>query len=287
MHPERRKPEGAAGGGTALVELAPGLRRLRAPNPGIMTGAGTNTYLLGFEQIAVLDPGPADERHVSAIRQAAKGSIEWILATHTHLDHSPAAARLAEATGAQVIGRPPPPGERQDRGFSPARVPGDGERLALGGCSVVALHTPGHASNHVCYLEERSGWLFTGDHLLNGSTVVIDPPDGDMARYLESLRRLRALALKKAAPGHGEPIDEPREAIDALIAHRLEREAKVVAALRRLGSASLETLLPEVYADVEAARHPIAARSLLAHLLKLREEGRARHRDGRWTLRAR
>ena len=175
------------------VELAPGVHRVLAPNPGPMTGPGTNTYLLGKDRVAVVDPGPANDAHVEAILAAAPGEIAWILVTHTHIDHSPAAMALASRTGAQLLGRPAPAGASQDAGFKPDRVLNDDEALTLGECPLRAIHTPGHASNHLCYLLEDHDWLLTGDHIMNGSTVVINPPDGNMRDYLESLDRLKTL----------------------------------------------------------------------------------------------
>jgi glyoxylase-like metal-dependent hydrolase (beta-lactamase superfamily II) len=238
---------------------------------------------VGDGDLAVIDPGPAIESHVEAVLAAGAGRIKWLLCTHTHLDHSPAAAAIREATGAQLIGRPPPPGQSQDQGFAPQRVPAHGETLALGGIALRALHTPGHASNHLCYLLEQTGMLFTGDHVMQGSTVVINPPDGDMRDYLASLEALLAVELAIFAPGHGYLIGAPHKELRRLIAHRLARESKLVAALAKLGNATLEALLPAVYDDVSAKLHAVAARSLRAHLDKLVAEGRARESGGRYA----
>lgn len=268
----------------AVTELASGVRRVLAPNPGMMTGPGTNTYLLGGKEVAVLDPGPAIRAHVEAIQRAAGGPIRWILVTHTHPDHSPAALPLAEATGASLLGRSAPPGETQDESFAPDRVLEDGDRFETEELSLTAVHTPGHASNHLCYLHEGLKWLFTGDHLMGGSTVLINPPDGNMKHYLESLARLKRLGLAKLAPGHGELLDDPDRVIEWTIAHRLEREAKVVAALQEIDAATVAELVTTVYDDVEPRLHRIAQRSLLAHLIKLRDDGRAEELTGRWKL---
>jgi glyoxylase-like metal-dependent hydrolase (beta-lactamase superfamily II)/8-oxo-dGTP pyrophosphatase MutT (NUDIX family) len=260
--------------------------RITAPNPGMMTGPGTNTYLVGEEEIAVIDPGPALDTHVAKILEAGAGRIRWILATHTHMDHSPAVAALKAATGAQVLGRPAPAGASQDQSFAPERVPADGERIAIGGLHLRALHTPGHASNHLCYLLEETKMLFTGDHVMQGSTVVIGPPDGDMRVYLASLERLLAEDLAIIAPGHGYLIGAPHREVKRLIAHRLAREAKVTAALQRKGASTLEELVVEVYDEVSPRLHPVAMRSLNAHLDKLVAEGRARQASGRYILTA-
>jgi len=276
--------------GQSTYDLAPGVpkrldarvTRLIAPNPGMMTGPGTNTYLVGGQDLAVIDPGPDIDSHVEKIVAEGNGRIRWILCTHTHMDHSPAAAKLKAATGATVLGRPAPAG--QDASFAPERVVADGDRLFLGGVVLRAIHTPGHASNHLCYLLEDSRMLFTGDHVMQGSTVVINPPDGDMRAYLQSLERLLGEDLAVIAPGHGYLIGAPHKEVRRLIAHRLNRERKVVAALVRLEHPSLEEMLPLVYDDVPPRVHGVAARSLAAHLDKLVAEGSARADGGRYAL---
>jgi len=277
--------------GNTSYDLLPGVpkrldrlvTRITAPNPGMMTGPGTNSYLVGEDELALIDPGPAIDSHLEALLAAGAGRIKWVLCTHTHLDHSPAAAAVREATGAQLIGRPAPPGASQDQGFAPERLPAHGETLALGGIALRALHTPGHASNHLCYHLEQTGMLFTGDHVMQGSTVVINPPDGDMRAYLGSLQALLAEEFAIFAPGHGYLIGEPHKELRRLIAHRLAREAKVVAALAKLGGTTLEALVPVVYDDVPSKLHGVAARSLRAHLDKLVAEGSAREAAGRYT----
>jgi len=265
-----------------VEELAPGVRRLLAPNPGMMTGPGTNTYLLGENAIAVLDPGPAIPAHIDAIQENSPAPIRWILVTHTHPDHSPAARPLAEATGAELLGRSPPAGPQQDQTFAPDRELGDGDRLESAEFAVRAVQTPGHASNHLCYLLEGLGWVFTGDHVMNGSTVVINPPDGHMGDYLDSLDRVKALNPEKLAPGHGGLLHDPASALDWLVTHRLEREAMVVAVLEASGGGSLGELVKKVYDEVDSRLHGLAERSLLAHLIKLREDNRARETDQNW-----
>jgi glyoxylase-like metal-dependent hydrolase (beta-lactamase superfamily II)/8-oxo-dGTP pyrophosphatase MutT (NUDIX family) len=271
------------------VRLSERVIRVTAGNGSVMTGPGTNTYLVrgDDERWAAIDPGPADEAHVDAILAAAPGPITHILATHTHLDHSPACALLAARTGAKVAGRVAAYPDRQDPDFDPDVILADGERITLGAASTLrVIHTPGHASNHLCFLLEEEKTLFTGDHVMQLSTVVINPPDGDMAAYLASLRRLLDEDLEWLAPGHGFLLAEPKRAIEAIVAHRLKREAKVLDALNALGPAPAEALLGRVYADVPERMHPVALRSLTAHLLKLRDEGRARERAGGWSLAA-
>lgn len=265
-----------------VTQLASGVRRIVAPNPGMMTGPGTNTYILGVREITVIDPGPAIPAHLAAIREAAGATIHRVLVTHTHPDHSPGAGTLAAETGALLVGRPPPAHGPQDASFRPDRVPDDGDVLESGEFPLEVLHTPGHASNHLCYRHIGLDWLFTGDHIINGSTVVIDPPDGNMAQYLQSLERLRLLDCAALAPGHGDLMHEPGEAIDRLVRHRLAREAKVADAVARHPGATLGELVRFVYAEVDRSLHAMAERSLLAHLEKLEAESRVARRNDRW-----
>jgi glyoxylase-like metal-dependent hydrolase (beta-lactamase superfamily II) len=269
-----------------FTELRPGLRRLVAPNPSMMTGPGTNTYLFGTEEIAVLDPGPVIESHLDTIQRIAGAPVRWVLVTHTHPDHSPAAVELARATGAKLLGRSAPEGQHQDTTFVPDRVLEDGDRLETREFAIEAIHTPGHASNHVCYRHDASDWLFTGDHVIDGSTVVIDPPDGNMKQYIESLRRVRDLDCEALAPGHGEIIRDPESVIDWIIDHRLEREAKVVVALKANPDFTARELVPHVYKDVDKKLYGWAERSLLAHLIKLEEDETAVCRNQRWVANA-
>ncbi|MCJ7838389.1 MAG: MBL fold metallo-hydrolase, partial [Burkholderiales bacterium] len=269
----------------AVVRLSPKVRRITAPNPGYMTGPGTNTYLLGAgDEVAVIDPGPAIDAHIEAVIKAAGARIRWILVTHTHLDHSPAAALLQARTGAQLMGMPPPPYERQDQSFRPERVPAHGERIEVAGCTLRVIHAPGHASNQLCYFLEEEKLLFTGDHIMQGSTVVINPPDGDMRVYLDSLRQLQGEDIDWFAPGHGFLMDKTQEVLERLLIHRLERENKVLKALREAGTATLEQLVPAVYDDVSTRLYAVASRSLLAHLLKLGSEGRAQETGAGWRM---
>ncbi|HEY2677186.1 MAG TPA: MBL fold metallo-hydrolase [Steroidobacteraceae bacterium] len=266
------------------ISLSRGLRRIVAGNAGMMTGPGTNTYLVGEREVAVIDPGPDDERHLEAIIAEARSPIRWVLVTHTHRDHSPLAAELARRTGARLIGLPPPRDGRQDDSFTPDQLPADGERLALGDSELVSIHTPGHASNCVCYLFERERVLITGDHVLEGVSPVILPPDGDMSAYLGSIEKLFSLDFERIAPGHGDIMGRGKEVLKALRAHRLAREDKVLRSLRSMNSAGIEALTPRVYDDVPVDRHQWARLTLEAHLVKLARDGRVRERDGIWQL---
>ncbi|WOJ93419.1 MBL fold metallo-hydrolase [Congregibacter variabilis] len=262
--------------------LSPRVRRLVAPNPGAMTGPGTNTYLLGDKDLIVVDPGPAIDSHIEAILAAGDGRIRYIICTHTHPDHSPAWQAVAEATGATVIGALPEGDDHQDETFSPDIKLEHEYRLQTEELSLLALHTPGHVSNHYCFLLEDERMLFAGDHIMNGSTVVIIPPGGDMQAYIASLEMLLDYPLDSIAPGHGELIFESRAEIEGLVAHRLGREAKVLAGLNALGLCDLDTLVETVYDDVDPALYPWAKLSMEAHLIKLEREGRAALSGERW-----
>ena len=260
------------------VQLAPGLVRLTAPNPGVFTGPGTNTYLIGEGEVMVLDPGPDMPEHTQSILDSVEGSIAAIVVTHTHPDHSPGAYPLADRCGAPVLGM-----SQVGEDWAPNRELKDGDRLQYGGQTLQAVHTPGHASNHLCYLLESQRILLTGDHIMQGSTVVIAPPDGDMKQYIDSLTRLQKLDLAALAPGHGTLLDAPQEAIAWLIAHRRKREDKVLLKLQNFtDGCDLDQLVTQVYDDVDSRLHPIARASLEAHLLKLATEGRAEQRGENW-----
>ena len=250
--------------------LSPLVRRIVCDNPGMMTGPGTNTYLVGVDEIVVVDPGPADPVHLDAIAGCGGDAIRWIVCTHTHPDHSPGAAGLAERTGAEVLAFGP-----RD-GLEPHRLLADGDGIEATEFRLAAVHTPGHASNHLCFLLEEERLLFSGDHIMEGSTVVISPPDGDMAAYLTSLERLRTLRppLRAIAPGHGHLITDPAAKITEYLDHRLAREAQVLDELRgHDGGADTASLVAAIYTDVPDVLHPVARFSVWAHLRKLAVEG--------------
>jgi glyoxylase-like metal-dependent hydrolase (beta-lactamase superfamily II) len=267
------------------VEVAPGVTRIIAPNPGYMSGPGTNTYILGSDRMTLIDPGPDDDAHLGAVMDTVGDRLRWILATHTHIDHTPLAVRLKELTGAQLLGFGPPLADMvrpdgidpNDASFTPDRLLADGDRLDAGELTLEAVHTPGHASNHLCFILAGTGLLFSGDHVMSGSTVVIAPPDGDMALYLRSLEKVRALAPRRIAPGHGDVIEDPAAVLDGYLQHRHEREAQIIAALRSAppDGATPEELVAAIYTDVPAVLHPVARYSVWAHLRKLATEGRA------------
>lgn len=267
-------------------ELDAAVTRIIAPNGGVMTGPGTNTYLVGVHELIVIDPGPDDESHMQAILAAADGPIRWILCTHTHMDHAPGAARLKQLSGATVAAMLAP---RTDHDFqlSVDRVLTDGDVISNADVTVRAVHTPGHASNHLCYLLEQNRMLFTGDHIMQGSTVVIWPPDGNMRAYVESLRSLLKIELAVLAPGHGHLIEHPQDELNRLIEHRLRREDKVRQAVLRAGTGvTVETLLPSAYDDVPRSLYEWAALSLQAHLDKLVADGELRFVSGQYSSRS-
>jgi glyoxylase-like metal-dependent hydrolase (beta-lactamase superfamily II) len=248
-----------------------------------MTGPGTNTYLLGTDQIAVIDPGPDDAGHLERILSAAAGRIALVLVTHHHSDHAPLARGLATRAEAPLLGF------GFDGRFEPDRPLEDGEQLEIAGFSLRVVHTPGHASDHCCFLatadpvlteEWRSPLLFTGDHVMSGSTVVIAPPDGDMTSYLESLRRVPEVTGGPfaIAPGHGDLIEDGAGKIASYLEHRLAREEMVVAALES-GPATAAELVPLIYLRLSPALARPAASSLWAHLRRLGELGRAWSED--------
>ncbi len=248
-----------------------------APNPSIMTGPGTNTYLVGDgDEFACIDPGPPSNDHLNAIEDAIRerhARIVLVLLTHSHPDHRPLARALVERTGAAL--RAYDPG---DDGAQPLR---DDDVVEVGGASLQAIYTPGHASDHLCFFNAEAGELFTGDHILSGMTTVINPPDGDMSAYMDSLQRVLALRPRRLHPGHGSVIDDGVATIEQYVAHRLEREAQVADAVRRRGepTAPIE-VVPEIYAAYPEALHRFAARSVQAHLDKLVRDGRATRIDG-------
>lgn len=270
------------------MRLSSLVRRVVASNPSMLTGRGTNTYLVGAGGVVIIDPGPDDARHVNALRDALSGErVIAILLTHTHPDHAAAASGLSRATGVPVRAfipneRSTPPGSLAGVAVQPLQ---DGEILAAAGVTLRALYTPGHASDHVCFLLEEESALFSGDLINSGTTVVIAPPDGDMAVYMGSLDRLRRVALTRIYPGHGDVIDTPAAVIDEYIAHRLMRERQVLQALRD-GPVRVSSLVRRIYADVPASLHPWAAQSMFAHLLKLRDEGKVTGQDleSEWRL---
>jgi recombination protein RecT len=272
------------------VQLLKNVQRLTAPNPGVMTGPGTNSYLVGDPATGyiAIDPGPADAEHLERLWRAAGGDIRMIVCTHSHPDHSPGAAPLqqmcqrAGRAAPPILGLPSAPTARADSQFTPDRSLSNDERLTLTGKglegeithTLQVVHTPGHAANHVCLLLREDGLLFSGDHILNGSTTIINPPDGNMADYLDALDRLDQLCAEHGVefilPAHGHVLGEARAAIAQLKGHRLAREAKVIAAMQALPEGTVEQWVELAYADVPPRMWPLAQRSLIAHVERIR-----------------
>jgi len=263
------------------VPLLKNLVRVTAPNPGVMTGPGTNSYIVGDPDTGyiVIDPGPDEPEHQQRLWRAANGDIRMIVCTHSHADHSPGARPLQALcrTRPPILGLPSAPTARPASEFTPDRALADGEVLTLSGNGVThslkAIHTPGHAANHLCLVLLEDGLLCSGDHVLNGSTTVVDPPDGDMSAYLESLDRLTAACeqygIEFILPAHGHVLGFARQAIAMLKAHRLQREARIVAAMRERPGGTLEDWVELAYADVPPRMWPVAKRSLLAHVQRI------------------
>lgn len=263
-------------------DLSPLVRRVIARNPSPFTFHGTGTYIVGRGKVAVIDPGPALPDHLAAILEATKGEhVTDILITHTHVDHSPLARALKARTGAPTYGFGPHGGgsdqpqveEGGDHDFRPDRVLGDGDVVAGQGWTVAAVHTPGHTSNHLCFALAEEKALFTGDHVMGWSTTVISPPDGDMADYMASLKKLLARDDAVLYPTHGPPVPAPRPFVAAYIAHREARERQILACLEQ-GARTIPEMVAVIYADVAPVLHRAAGRSLLAHLLAMVAEGR-------------
>ena len=273
-------------------QVAPGVRRLLASNPSPFTYTGTQTYIVGDGEVAVIDPGPDLAEHVEAILAATDGErIAAIMCTHTHRDHSPASRPLAQASGAPIVGCAPlaieDDGPRADAAFDfdyrPDRVLGDGERIERDGWALQAVATPGHTSNHLCFALESQQVLFTGDHVMGWSTTVVSPPDGDMTAYMASLDLLLRRDDRAYFPAHGPAVDKPHAHVRALVAHRRMREKQIFARLEA-GVGRIPAMVETMYRDIDPRLHPAAGRSVLAHLVDLERRGLVRDEGERWTL---
>ncbi|MEC3950348.1 MBL fold metallo-hydrolase [Sphingobium sp. HWE2-09] len=278
-----------------LMALSPLVARVLAPNPSPFTYTGTQTYVVGAQAVAIIDPGPDDSDHLAALTAAIAGRpVVAIVCTHTHRDHSPAARPLCELTGAPIIGCAPltleDDGPRADAAFDadyrPDRVLADGEQVAGPGWTLEAVATPGHTSNHLCFalLEENS--LFTGDHVMGWSTSVISPPDGDMSAYMRSMQRLLERDDRIYYPAHGEPIETPQRLVRGMMGHRKQREGQILRFLERNGDSAIPDMVAEMYKGVDTRLYGAAGRSVLAHLIDLDGRGLAAPiGDGRWQMR--
>jgi glyoxylase-like metal-dependent hydrolase (beta-lactamase superfamily II) len=250
--------------------LSPLVRRIVASNPSHMTGPGTNTYLVGIDEVAVIDPGPDIAKHVSAIVGASmKERVRWVLLTHTHPDHSPATAALVKATGAEVLAF-----TKRDPELKVDRAITDGDTIDGTEFRLEVLHTPGHAPNHLCFFLDEERILFTGDTILDGMYSVVSPKSGgDMAQYLATLERLKKMRLAKIAPGHGDVIEEPKARIDEYLQHRRSREKQILGIVKQ-GPVRIKDIVATLYPDTPAPLLDVAGKQVHAHLLKLRAEGK-------------
>lgn len=274
------------------MTLSPLVSRVLAPNPSPFTYTGTQTYVVGGEAVAVIDPGPDDASHLAAIARAIGGRpVVAILCTHTHRDHSPAARPLSAATGAPVIGCAPltleDDGPRADAAFDadyrPDRVLGDGETVEGPGWTLEAVATPGHTSNHLCFALRKEKALFTGDHVMGWSTSVISPPDGDMTAYMRSMQRLAERDDAIYYPAHGDPVDNPQRLVRGMMGHRKQREGQILRFLARHGDSAIPDMVAEMYKGVDPRLYGAAGRSVLAHLIDLNGRGLAAPaEDGLW-----
>lgn len=280
---------------TGTIEtLSPLVRRLLAPNPSPFTYSGTQTYLVGAGDVAVIDPGPDLPEHVDALLAAIGGErVSVIMCTHTHRDHSPASRPLQAATGAPIVGCAPlaleDEGPRADVAFDPDyrpdRVLRDGETIVGEGWTLEAVATPGHTSNHLCLSLNEERALFTGDHVMGWSTTVVSPPDGDMADYMRSLDRLLARDDLIYYPAHGPAIEKPQRLVRGLIGHRRQREGQIIRHLKR-GEGAIPAMVAAMYKGIDPRLHPAAGRSVLAHLIDLEARGLVRQQGEQWSLAA-
>jgi glyoxylase-like metal-dependent hydrolase (beta-lactamase superfamily II) len=264
--------------------MSPLIRRLVANNPGPFTYMGTGVYIVGHGEVAVIDPGPDNKDHIDALMAALDGErVTHIFVTHRHMDHSPAAVPLSALTGAKVYAsaEPPKPSDcdeirleaGDDHGFEPDCDVKDGQRFSGPGWTIEAVATPGHTANHMAYALLEENALFPGDHIMGWSTTIIGPPDGDMNLYLASLEKVRARNYDVLWPTHGPPVREVRPFIDAYFAHRMDREAQIIAQLEA-GKTFIKDMVVEMYADVDKRLHPAACHSVLAHMIRLVQLGR-------------
>ena len=277
-----------------VERIAPLVRRVLAPNPSPFTYTGTQTYIVGEGEVAVIDPGPDLPAHVAALAAAvAGGRVTAIMCTHTHRDHSPASRPLAEATGAPIVGcaalAVEDDGPRADASFDfdyvPDRVLADGEALSGDGWTLRAVATPGHTSNHLCFALEGTGALFTGDHVMGWSTTVVSPPDGDMTAYMQSLKLLLDRDDRVYHPAHGPAVEKPHAHVRALIAHRHMREKQILDRLA-VGEGDIPAMVETMYVGTDKRLYPAAGRSVLAHLRDMAARGLVRQEGEAWTLAA-
>ena len=265
-----------------ITKISDDINRITADNGGIFTGPGTNTYMVGNKEISVIDPGPDLSNHIDDIIEMGDGRITKIFITHTHQDHSPGAKSLSERLNLPIYGCVTKSSQMRDMPIDISYKVEHQSVITSSDHEIMPIHTPGHASNHFCYLYD--GYLFTGDHIMQGSTVVIAPPDGNMTEYLDSLELIHDFSVQTILPGHGDPINEPYSEIDSTIKHRLKREKKVIERLKEAHPIDIDSLVLKVYDDVNSFLHPIARFSLEAHLIRLIENNQATFDGQKYSL---
>jgi len=275
------------------MRLDPLVTRILAPNASAYTYTGTQSYLVGDTDVAVIDPGPDDPAHLAALTAAIDGrTVTAIVVTHHHRDHSPATRPLAAATGAPIVGPAPVSVSGEggadaafDADYAPDRVLADGEDVAGSGWTLTALATPGHTSNHLCFALPESGVLFSGDHVMGWATSVVSPPDGDMGAYMSSLERLMERDDRVYYPGHGDIVENPRRLVRGMLGHRKQREGQILRLLGH-GESPLETMVARMYAGLDPRLMRAAERSVLAHLYDLRGRGMVAEEGETWRIAA-
>ena len=277
-------------------QLEPLVARLLAPNPSPFTHTGTQVHLVGTTDLAVIDPGPDDPAHIDAIVRAIAGRpVRAIVITHTHRDHSPGSRPLAAAIGAPIVGCAPlaldDAGIRADaafdRGYAPDRVLAEGDSVCGEGWTLTALATPGHTSNHLAYVlpeaQDGAGALFSGDHVMGWSTSIVSPPDGNMTAYMASLEKLLPRTERRYYPAHGDPIENPQRLVRGMLGHRKQREGQILRSLRD-APAAIGEMVARMYVGIDPRLFPAAERSVLAHLIDLRDRDRVAEQGGIWSL---
>ncbi|QBM75632.1 MBL fold metallo-hydrolase [Sphingomonas sp. AAP5] len=277
-------------------QLEPLVARLLAPNPSPFTHTGTQVHLVGTTDLAVIDPGPDDPAHIDAIVRAIAGRpLRAIIITHTHRDHSPGSRPLAAAIGAPIVGCAPlaldDAGIRADaafdRGYAPDRVLAEGDSVCGEGWTLTALATPGHTSNHLAYVlpeaHDGAGALFSGDHVMGWSTSIVSPPDGNMTAYMASLEKLLPRTERRYYPAHGDPIENPQRLVRGMLGHRKQREGQILRSLRD-APAAIGEMVARMYVGIDPRLFPAAERSVLAHLIDLRDRDRVAEQGGVWSL---
>lgn len=272
------------------IQLEPMVVRVLAPNPSAFTYTGTQTHIVGTTDLAVIDPGPDDPRHLAALRDVIAGRpVRAIVVTHHHRDHSPASRPLQRETGAPIVGAAPfalTDGQAGadaafDAGYAPARVLADGDTVSGDGWTLEAIATPGHTSNHLAFALRETRALFSGDHVMGWSTTIVSPPDGDMAAYMASLEKLMTRDDRVYYPGHGDAVENPQRLVRGMLGHRKQREGQILRLLNT-GERDVPELTRRMYVGLDTRLMPAAERSVLAHLYDLRARGSVRDEGTTW-----